>query len=138
VIAIDAEESEEESQSEDDHLGEVVELGEQIESESEPEIQSPNINDWVAVRFKGRKRFEVFIGNVIKIDNKLANVKFVKLYRRNFFIFPENEDIADVSIRDNVMMKLSQPERVGQTSFREGGFQFNEAEVEKAMAILLK
>jgi hypothetical protein len=36
------------------------------------------------------------------------------------------------------MMKLSQPERVGQTSFREGGFQFNEADVEKAMAILLK
>jgi hypothetical protein len=71
-------------------------------------------------------------------NNKLANVKFVKLYRRNFYIFPENEDIADVSIRDNVMMKLSQPERVGQTSFREGGFQFNEAEVEKAMAILLK
>lgn len=102
--------------------------------DDERQPEEPQVDDWVAVKLRGKKHSQVFLGCIRDIIPKIV-VKFLKMSHRNYYIWPEQDDVSDVELGDFV--KLSEPEKVGQSAYRSGGFSFDEDEVERAVSKLI-
>lgn len=110
-------------------MSSTMELSDQsdIEDEGMNSRPKPNINDWVLVKFEGKKSVKRFVGQVIRplINGTELEVKFARRIADSKFKWPEIEDVSVVE-EDQVEMVLRPPiintknDRVTSFIFRTG------------------
>lgn len=69
----------------------------------------PQINDYVVVKFAGKKSIKHYIGLVLSKDGNEFSLKYMRRVTGNKFIFPTIDDISVVDQSDIVFI-LKQPD----------------------------
>lgn len=79
------------------------------EEEHSEVAEKVHINDYVVIKFEGRKMVHHYIGVVLsEQDNGELLIKFLKKSPGMMFVFPNMEDICSVDMKD-VVAKLKPP-----------------------------
>lgn len=120
VVLVEHDTSSEEDLSDIPDLSEDDELEtfeEYLKTQEDLEVLARSIGnmrteDWVLVKFAGKKNIKHYVGQITKIDPNEITVKYARksnfLKKKTFFIFPSNEDISDVPI-DDIICVLPTP-----------------------------
>lgn len=89
-------------------MSSTLTLSEESESEGEINNRKPRINDWLLVKFDGKKSVKRFVGKIINIENEGVKVQFARRIADSKFNWPTIEDVAVVD-DDQIEMILRPP-----------------------------
>lgn len=107
------------------HYSEVYSTGD--ESDDEDETSNVGPNEYVVVKFDGKKTIYHYVGLVTKEEeNDELLVKFLKRSAGTFFVFPEIEDLCPVQ-RSDVVAKLEQPLVNNRQQYKAGKFSLSDS-----------
>ena len=77
--------------------------------EEELDKQKVQVDDWVIVKFCGKKRIRYFVGLVTENNHDVLTVKFARRSEGNRFKWPDVSDVSEVDL-EQIVTCLSPPD----------------------------
>lgn len=88
------------SESEGEELPESPKYCDELDDEMEDETlkNQVKVNDWIILKFSGKKRIRYFVGLVTDHNQDNLTVKFSRRIDGNKFKWPEIDDISEIDL----------------------------------------